>query len=45
MPIDMSLIDDAEHRGYIEFNQERTRITYLCGRKYSDDFTDPEEPI
>ena len=45
MPIDMSLIDDAEHRGYIEFNKERTRITYLCGRKYSDDFTDPEEPI
>lgn len=45
MHIDLSLIDEAEHRGYLQFNQERTRITYLCGRRYSDSFTDPEEKI
>ena len=45
MPFDTSLIDEAQHRRYLEFNEGRTRITYLCGRKYSDDFTDPEEPV
>ncbi|HEY9204962.1 MAG TPA: type I restriction enzyme HsdR N-terminal domain-containing protein, partial [Candidatus Methanoperedens sp.] len=45
LPIDTSLIEEAEHRGYLELNEERSRITYLCGRKYSDDFTDPEEVI
>ncbi len=45
MPIDMTLIQEAELRGYLEFNPDRTRITYLCSRRYTDDFTDPEEQV
>jgi len=45
MPVNMDLIQEAELRGYLEFNQDRTRITYLCSRRYSDDFTDPEEQV
>lgn len=45
MQLDMSLIDEAEFRGYIQFNEGRTRISYLCGRKYTDNFNDPEEKI
>jgi hypothetical protein len=45
MLLDMSLIDEAEFRGYIQFNEGRSRISYLCGRKYTDNFNDPEEKI
>lgn len=45
MAIDLSLIEEAKHRGYLEFNKDRSTITYLCGRRYSDDFTDPEEKV
>lgn len=45
MPFDLNLIEEAEHRGYLEFDENRSRITYLCGRHYSDDFSDPEEVI
>lgn len=45
MPIDLLLVDEAEHRGYLQFNEDRTRVTYLCGREYTDNFTDPEEIV
>jgi type I restriction enzyme M protein len=45
MPLDHLLIDEAEHRGYLTFDSSRTRITYNCGRKYTDDYTDPEESV
>jgi len=45
MQLDDTLISDAEHRGYVSFNDERTRITYLCGRTHTEDYTDPEEPV
>jgi hypothetical protein len=45
MPFDVSLIDEAEHRGYLEFDEGRSRITYLCGRRYVDNFADPEEVV
>src|SRR5687768_14816558 len=45
MPLDRSLIDEAEFRGYLRFNESRTTITYLCGRNYTDDYTDPEEKV
>lgn len=45
MPIDVQLIEEAEHRGYIEFNEDKSRITYLCARRYTDDFTNPEEVV
>lgn len=41
----LALIEEAEQRGYLEFNEGRTRITYICGRRYSDDYTDPEERV
>ena len=40
-----SLIEEAERRGYVEFNEMRTQITYICKRRYTDNFMDPEEPI
>lgn len=45
MPLDMSLIDEAETRGYIQFNEGRARISYLCGRKHSENYNDPEEKV
>ncbi len=45
MTLDMSLVDEAETRGYIQFNEGRNRISYLCGRKYTDNFNDPEEKV
>lgn len=45
MDFDTSLIEEAERRGYIRFNKDRTRITYLCGRTYEDNYTDPEESV
>lgn len=45
MTFDLSLLDEAEVRGYIEFDQNRTRITYHCGRQYTDDFNNPEEVV
>ncbi|MDO8671577.1 MAG: N-6 DNA methylase [Dehalococcoidia bacterium] len=45
MPLDPALIEEAEHRGYLEFNEARTAVTYLCGRRHSEDFTDPEESV
>ena len=45
MPVDLSLIDEAEHRAYVKFNQDRNRITYLCGREHSEDYSDPEELV
>lgn len=45
MQLNMALIDDAEFRGYIQFNEGRSRITYICGRKHQENFNDPEEKI
>jgi len=45
MSLEPNLIDEAEFRGYLKFNEEKTRIAYLCGRKFTDDFTDPEEKV
>ena len=45
MPINLSLIDDAELRGYIKFNDDRSRITYICGRDFTDNFADSEEVV
>jgi type I restriction enzyme M protein len=45
MPLELGLIEEAEHRGYLEFDEGRSRVTYLCGRRYSDSFTDPEEVV
>src|SRR5689334_4886350 len=45
MPIDLALVDEAEHRGYLSFNKERTTITYLCGKTRTEDYLDPEEPV
>lgn len=42
---DTHLISEAEHRGYLEFNQERTRVTYICARRKTEDYTDPEEEV
>ena len=45
MRLDTHLIAEAEARGYIQFNEGQSRISYLCGRKYTDNFNDPEEKI
>lgn len=45
MPSYATVIDEAEHRGYLEFDETRTRITYHCGRQHTDDYNDPEEKV
>ena len=45
MAVDMAVIEEAQRRGYLVLNENRTRVTYLCGRRYSDNFTDPEEVV
>lgn len=44
-PLDADLVGEAERRGYLEFNPERTRITYICARRFTDAYTDPEEQV
>ena len=39
------LIVEAERRAYLEFNSDRTNVTYVCRRRFTDDFTDPEEHV
>lgn len=39
------LVPEAERRGYLEFDDDRTRVTYVCARRVTDDYTDPEEPV
>jgi type I restriction enzyme M protein len=43
--IDPDLVSEAVRRGYLEFNDDRTRVTYACARRFTDDYTDPEEPV
>lgn len=43
--LEEDLIDEAVHRGYLEFSEDRNRVTYLCGRPRAEDFTDPEEVV
>jgi len=44
-PLDADLVCEAERRGYLEFSPEQTRITYICARRFTDDYTDPEEQV
>jgi len=39
------LVAEAERRGYVEFNEERNQITYICRRRFTDNYTDPEEQV
>ncbi|WP_448380117.1 N-6 DNA methylase [Gloeomargarita sp.] len=43
--MDADLVCEAERRGYLEFSPEQTRITYICARRFTDDYTDPEEQV
>ncbi|PWU80329.1 MAG: hypothetical protein DLM72_12825 [Candidatus Nitrosopolaris wilkensis] len=45
MSLDMTLVNQAEQRGYLIFNEDHTKVTYRCGRIYSDDYTNPEEKV
>jgi len=45
LPLNTDLVGEAERRGYLEFNVERTKITYRCARPFTDDYNDPEEQV
>lgn len=41
----LQIIEKGEQQGLLSFNEDRSKITYHCGRDYTTGFKNPEEKV